>query len=111
MSKHGKNGNGNITPIKTDEGFTLTSAQKGELQLLEKTVLDAKCALSDASIQKLMVEQETANRANAVVAAQKAYTDRVHAMAREFGLDPNDPAKGLWDFNADHGKFTQRTSS
>jgi hypothetical protein len=73
-----------------------------QLRALEHEVTQAKIQLADLVLQQRAAE-------HAVALSIERYKDKVFAIARSQGIDPDDASKARWDFNADTMLFV-RTS-
>jgi len=98
-----------VTPRKAvePESLKLTEDEVKALNLLDEGVLRAKLGLADLAMLMLQVEQKRNAGAQSVVNASKAYTDRVGAIAKEHGIDVDDPSKGRWNFDSKTSIFTR----
>ncbi|OHD18483.1 MAG: hypothetical protein A2Y38_13760 [Spirochaetes bacterium GWB1_59_5] len=87
--------------------FKITPAQLMELQALEQGIISSKCAHSDVARQIRALQNENDARHAAVEQHFKMFNDRIAQLARDYGIEPDDPAKGKWDFNSTTGTFTK----
>lgn len=87
--------------------FKISDAQIAEIRSLEQGVVNAKCAHSD--LQRSITEAVERQKQLHVAVEQhfKMFNDRVGSLAREYGINPDDPSKGRWDFNSATGVFTK----
>lgn len=87
--------------------FKITPGQLMELQALEQGIISSKCAHSDTARQIRTLQNEADARHNAVEQHFKMFNDRIAQLARDYGIEPDDPTKGKWDFNSTTGTFTK----
>jgi len=99
---------GNVTPISNKlERVDISKDEQAEVRALNANLDNVKIALGN-----LDLEFETKRNAlfQAYSQANKSLTDRVGAIARLHGIDPDaDPAKSKWNFDTIGMTFTRVT--
>lgn len=67
----------------------------------------AKVALADAFVASRAAGEKVTAAYDAVKAASEAFIGQIQDVARAHDIDPDDPAKGRWNFNAQTFQFTR----